>query len=212
MAERRNHAMLVVAIVVMSAGLFGCGPLAVSESTTSSTSTSTAKVGNPPRVGSAEHGGQRRGLGESHGELPEGVTVFDTRYPAVTKLDPQLLAALRRAGSQAAERRISLVVESGWRSVAYQQQLLNEAVTKYGSAREAARWVATPETSAHVTGDAVDIGSTNASNWLSKHGAEYGLCQIYKNEPWHFELRPQAIYSGCPSMYADPTRDPRLNP
>ena len=57
---------------------------------------------------------------------------------------------------------------------------------------EAARWVATPATSAHVSGDAVDIGHADAAAWLSKHGAEYGLCQIYRNEPWHYELRPDA--------------------
>ena len=45
---------------------------------------------------------------------------------------------------------------------------------------------------------------------LSEHGAEYGLCQIYDNEPWHYELRPDAIEHGCPTRYADPTQDPRL--
>ena len=48
-----------------------------------------------------------------------------------------------------------------------------------------------------------------AAAWLSEHGAEYGLCQIYGNEPWHYELRPEAIDHGCPPMYADPTEDPR---
>jgi len=67
-----------------------------------------------------------------------------------------------------------------------------------------------PETSAHVSGDAVDIGSAGAAAWLSEHGAAYGLCQIYGNEPWHYELRPEAIDHGCPAMYADPTRDPRM--
>ena len=75
---------------------------------------------------------------------------------------------------------------------------------------EAARWVATPSTSAHVSGDAVDIGPSGAAAWLSEHGAAYGLCQIYGNEPWHYELRPEAIDHGCPPMYADPTHDPRM--
>ena len=64
--------------------------------------------------------------------------------------------------------------------------------------------MATPNTSAHVSGDAVDIGPFDATAWLSEHGAEYGLCQIYSNEPWHYELRPEAIDHGCPPMYADP--------
>ena len=69
--------------------------------------------------------------------------------------------------------------------------------------------MATPSTSAHVSGDAVDIGS-GAAEWLSGHGAAYALCQIYGNEPWHYELRPEAIDHGCPAMYDDPTHDPRM--
>jgi hypothetical protein len=61
-----------------------------------------------------------------------------------------------------------------------------------------------------VSGDAVDIGPFDATAWLSKHGAGYGLCQIYRNEPWHYELRSEAIDHGCPSMHADPTHDPRM--
>ena len=72
--------------------------------------------------------------------------------------------------------------------------------------------MATPDTSAHVSGDAVDIGHSDATAWLSEHGAEYGLCQIYGNEPWHYELRPEASDHGCPPMYADPTHDPRMQP
>lgn len=53
-------------------------------------------------------------------------------------------------------------------------------------------------------GDAVDIGHSDATAWLSKHGAEYGLCQIFRNEPWHYELRPKAIDDGCPSMPTPP--------
>ncbi len=70
--------------------------------------------------------------------------------------------------------------------------------------------MATPDTSAHVSGDAVDIGPSAAAAWLSEHGARYGLCQIYGNEPWHYELRPEAIGHGCPPVYADPTHDPRM--
>lgn len=61
-----------------------------------------------------------------------------------------------------------------------------------------------------VGGDAVDIGSFDATAWRSEHGARYGLCQIYSNEPWHYELRPQAIGRGCPPIYvAASARAPR---
>ena len=77
---------------------------------------------------------------------------------------------------------------------------------------EAARWAATPERSLHVTGDAADIGGDDAREWLQDHGADHGLCRIYDNEPWHFELRPEAVEKGCPPTYPDPTHDPRLPP
>jgi zinc D-Ala-D-Ala carboxypeptidase len=154
---------------------------------------------------------QRDALGEADGSVPDGTTVFDDEVPGVVKLDPALLGALRQAATDAADDGVEVVVDSGWRSPAYQAQLFREAVSKYGSEQEAARWVATPNTSAHVSGDAVDIGPSAAAAWLSEHGAEYGLCQIYGNEPWHYELRPDAIAHGCPAMYADPTQDPRMH-
>ena len=143
------------------------------------------------------------------GAVPDGATVFDDEIPGVAKLDPAFLGALRQAATDAADDGVEIVVDSGWRSSAYQEQLLHEAVLKYGSGEEAARWVATPSTSAHVSGDAVDIGPSGAA-WLSEHGVEHGLCQIYGNEPWHYELRPEAIDHGCPALYADPTHDPRM--
>ena len=155
----------------------------------------------------SEHPGP---LGEADGVVPDGVTVFDDDYPAVANLDPALLGALRQAATDAAGDEVGFYFDSGWRSPEYQEQLLVEAISKYGSEEEAARWVATPDTSAHVSGDAVDIGPSDATAWLSEHGAEYGLCQIYGNEPWHYELRPEAIAHGCPPTYADPTHDPRV--
>ena len=61
-----------------------------------------------------------------------------------------------------------------------------------------------------MSGDAVDIGHSAARAWLSRHGAIYGLCQIYRNEPWHYERRPAAVDDSCPRMYADATEDPRM--
>jgi zinc D-Ala-D-Ala carboxypeptidase len=175
---------------------------------------SSSTAASPIDVLRSEHRGLRsehRGaLGEADGVVPDGMTVFDDEIPGVAKLDPDLLGALHQASTDAADDGVEFFVDSGWRSPAYQEQLLREAVSKYGSEEEAARWVATPNTSAHVSGDAVDIGHSDATAWLSEHGAEYGLCQIYSDEPWHYELRPEAIDHGCPPMYADPTHDPRM--
>ncbi len=157
-------------------------------------------------------GDHRGALGEADGAVPDNTTIFDDEVPGVANLDPALLRALRRAAAGAADHGIEVYVESGWRSRAYQEQLLDEAVSKYGSREEAARWVATPDTSAHVTGDAVDIAHSDAAAWLSQRGAKDGLCRIYRNEPWHFELRPEAVDGGCAPMYPDPTHDPRMQP
>jgi D-alanyl-D-alanine carboxypeptidase len=146
------------------------------------------------------------------GVVPDGTTVFDDDRPGVANLDADLHQALRDAATDAADVGITVYVDSGWRSPAYQDQLLREAVAEYGSEAEAARWVATVDTSAHVSGDAVDIGGSDARAWLWEHGAGYGLCQIYGNEPWHYELRPEAIGRRCPPMYRDPTHDPRMQP
>lgn len=153
---------------------------------------------------------RRRGaLSEADGAVPPGTTVF-AEIPAVANLDPEFLDALRRAAKDAADDGVEFRVNSGWRSPAYQNQLRRKAIAKYGSEQEAARWVATADQSAHVLGNAIDLGPFEATAWLSEHGAAYGLCQIYRNEPWHYELRPEAVLQGCPPMYADPSQDPRL--
>jgi D-alanyl-D-alanine carboxypeptidase len=125
------------------------------------------------------------------------------REPTVRgHLDPDLRAAVRAARRDAAADGVTMRVTSGWRSRAHQQRLYDEAVVTYGSEQEARRFVATPDDSAHVTGDAVDIGPTNASIWLGEHGAAYGLCQVFANEIWHFELATEPG-GECPEMLPD---------
>jgi zinc D-Ala-D-Ala carboxypeptidase len=206
--RRRRAAGVLVAIVAIVAAL-GSKSQVSSSLTLPSPSTAWSPAAGASPV-DRSRSGQRDALGEAGGAVPEGTTVFDDEVPGVANLDSTLLGALRQAATDAADDGVEFVVDSGWRSPAYQAQLLREAVSKYGSEQEAARWVATPNTSAHVSGDAVDIGPADATPWLSAHGAAYGLCQIYGNEPWHYELRPEAIADGCPPMYADPTHDPRM--
>jgi D-alanyl-D-alanine carboxypeptidase len=195
---RRIPRILVVGLLVVIAAIGAAIQLLASSSSTAA---------SPIDVLRTEH---RGALGEADGAVPDGTTVFDDEIPGVANLDPALLGALRRAATDAAADGVEFFVNSGWRSPKYQEQLLREAIPKYGSDKEAARWVATPKASPHVSGDAVDIGPFDAAAWLSEHGAKYGLCQIYGNELWHYELRPEAIDHGCPPAYADPTHDPRM--
>jgi hypothetical protein len=178
---RRTHRLLVIVLTVVIAAI-------------------TAALGYP----------SRNSPDSSAAPLVKPVTVFDDEIPAVAHLNPDPLRALRQAAMAAAEDGAEFYVNSGRRSPEYQHRLLREAASTYGSEDEAARWVATtPVTSPHVSGDMIDIGHSDATAWLSAHGAE-GLCQICRNEPWHCELRPDAIDRGCPRMYADPAQDPRM--
>jgi zinc D-Ala-D-Ala carboxypeptidase len=209
----------VAGLLVVIAGL--AAALGYQLLASSSTASSSSTAASPIDVHRSEHRGRgseyrglrsehRGALGEADGAVPDGTTVLDDEVPGVANLDSDLLGALRRAATDAADDGVEFFVDSGWRSPEYQEQLLHEAVLKYGSEAEAAKWVATPNTSAHVSGDAVDIGPSGAAAWLSQHGAAYGLCQIYSNEPWHYELRPEVSDHGCPPMYADPAHDPRM--
>src|SRR6266540_1854483 len=199
-ATRRIPGILIAGLLVVIVAIAAARgyPLLASSSSTAASPTDVLR--------SEQHGA----LGEADGVVPDGTTVFDDEIPGVANLDPALLGALRQAATDAADDGVEFYVTSGWRSSEYQNQLLREAISEYGSEEEAARWVATADTSPHVSGDAVDIGHFDATAWLSEHGADYGLCQIYSNESWHYELRPKAIDHGCPSMYADPTHDPRM--
>jgi len=115
----------------------------------SSSSTATAPIHvlrreRPGRL--SETGGAastaRLGLGEADGAVPDGTTVFDNEIPGVAKLNSDLLGALRRAATGAADDGVQFYVDSGWRSPEYQERLLREAISKYGSEAEATRWVA----------------------------------------------------------------------
>jgi D-alanyl-D-alanine carboxypeptidase len=131
---------------------------------------------------------------------------IDADIPAITRLEPGLREAVEQAAAAAEADGEDLFITSGWRSVAYQEELFREAVATYGSEEAAREFVAPPERSRHVTGDAVDIGPLDTQFWMIEHGYEYGLCQTYSNERWHFEL---ATTPGgtCPDMLADASAD-----
>ncbi len=135
------------------------------------------------------------------GWLPDGVTLspFDSANPVLSQLDPALLQAVQEAARSAQEQGVELRVTSGWRSKGFQQRLFDDAVAAYGSVEAAAEFVATPEVSKHVTGQAVDIGPVEADRWLIANGGRFGLCQIYANEIWHFELVADA-QGNCPPL------------
>lgn len=132
----------------------------------------------------------------------QAVTIADENLPAIAGLDPRLRDAMRSATADAAGDGVSLLISSGWRSDAYQRWLFGDAIRYYGDEETARQYVAAPEASQHVTGDAVDIGPLEGQLWLGEYGADYGLCQTYANERWHFELATTPG-GACPDMRLD---------
>jgi len=164
--------MVRTALVLCAAGALAAGPLA----------------GQQPTVR----------LTDNHIQM---LSPWDVANPAVGYLNPALLVAVQQAATAAAADGVTMTITSGWRSPEFQQQLLNDAITTYGSVAAARQYVQTPEHSKHVLGQAVDIGDVDADYWLIANGARFGLCQIYANELWHFELATDAL-GNCPPLLA----------
>jgi D-alanyl-D-alanine carboxypeptidase len=135
------------------------------------------------------------------GYLPDNTTLspFDTSSQILAMLDPALLKAIQDAARSAQAQGVGITITSGWRSKGFQQRLFDDAVRRYGSVAMAQQFVASPEASRHVVGEAVDIAGNGASEWLIRNGAQFGLCQIYANENWHFELATDAE-GRCPPL------------
>lgn len=131
-----------------------------------------------------------------------GFAPWARAIPAADALDPSLERAIGRAVAAAAEDGIELRVTSGLRSVAEQRALWDDAVDQYGGPHEAARWVLPPEHSEHVRGRAVDVGPAEGAQWLADNGSRWGLCQVFANEPWHFE-RLTGKNGTCPELLPD---------
>ena len=119
--------------------------------------------------------------------------------PALAELDPALLQAIQDATRKAASEGIDMRITSGWRSPGFQQRLFDDAVATYGSVDTARQFVAAPEVSKHVLGQAVDVAHVDAGRWLIRNGIQFGLCQIYANEIWHFELAVDE-HGNCPPL------------
>ncbi|MCG2803377.1 MAG: M15 family metallopeptidase [Cellulomonas sp.] len=121
---------------------------------------------------------------------------------AATALDTELARRFAVAQQAADADGVPLEITSGWRSARDQQALVDQALERYGDPAEAHRWVLPPERSSHVQGLAIDVGQTKGAYWLAQHGLEFGLCQTYANEIWHFEKLPDGA-TECPPPHAD---------
>ncbi|WP_319456161.1 MULTISPECIES: M15 family metallopeptidase [unclassified Mycobacterium] len=175
-------------VAVLVAALAGCAPAPVRSTTSTTPAFNAVPVVSSDGATPLTIGGGA--IDTWNGWLPDGRTFspFDITIAPVARLDPLLLKAIQDATDAAHAQGVDMTLTSGWRSKGFQQRLFDDAVRQYGSVAVAQQFVASPEASKHVTGEAVDITGTGASEWLIRNGAQFGLCQIYANENWHFEL------------------------
>ena len=133
-------------------------------------------------------------------------------YP--NELNPQLLIRFIAAKAAAAKEGQKIYIASGFRTLERQKYLFANAVKKYGSEAEAAKWVAPPNVSHHPWGIAIDVNYPSepvGAGWLEINGAKFGLCRVYENEWWHFE--PVIAPGGtCPALLPDATFTLPLQP
>jgi len=120
----------------------------------------------------------------------------------------QLVSAVNNAGGK-------LSLGSGLRTRDEQQQLYNNAVSKYGQAN-AANWAAVPGTSNHELGLALDLqGDPHSLQMAHDMASQYNLNFPLNNEPWHVE--PVGIrqnhdnQGGPPATYGNNTSDSMFN-
>jgi hypothetical protein len=130
--------------------------------------------------------------------LSESATVAGS----IDVVHPLLLNRFKAAKIAAHADGVDLYITSGFRSRERQGQLFAEAIVKYGSESEAAKWVLPPQFSHHPEGLALDInypGDRAGAKWLERNGYRFGLCRVYANEWWHFE-GVSAPGEPCPAM------------
>ena len=125
-----------------------------------------------------------------------------TSTGVVEQINPLLQNRFDAALAAASLEGIHLYITSGFRSEDRQASLFANAMKKYGSETEAAKWVLPARFSHHPQGLAIDVnypGDRNGAKWLEENGARFGLCRVYANEWWHFEgvIAPG---DSCPEM------------
>jgi D-alanyl-D-alanine carboxypeptidase len=123
----------------------------------------------------------------------------------VIAINQTLEIRFKSAQASARKEGIELKIVSGFRTLERQKYLFNQAVKKYGSYKEAAKWVAPAHVSHHPLGLAIDVNYPNepaAAKWLEVNGYKFGLCRTFKNEWWHFEGNIAPGWK-CPKMLKD---------
>lgn len=122
------------------------------------------------------------------------------------RLTPATAASWQEMQAAARDAGIALLIVSGFRSFAYQAQLIRKKIEAGQELADILRVNAAPGFSEHHTGRAIDIATpgsrplteefeaSEAYAWLEKHAARYGFRMSYPRdnpagfvyEPWHW--------------------------
>lgn len=130
--------------------------------------------------------------------LPKALALEDRKiYVTVATRD----AFVKMAAAAAADG-VELLVDSGYRSVAYQRQIYQRKLAEGDAFADIARGVAPPGYSEHMLGTTLDLvpskwtfNGTPAEKWLLANGGAFAFVQSYPQksergftwEPWHWK-------------------------
>ncbi len=160
------------------------------------------------------------GIPDEYGENPlrpliEEATVLTPIGPNIVgreqSLTPETAVAWRNLVAAAAIENISLLIVSGFRSIAYQTELFKRKLAVGQKIEDILRINVAPGYSHHHTGRAVDIATPDfrplteefenspAFGWLQVNAGEFGFTMPYDRdnrwgiayEPWHWFLKKE---------------------
>lgn len=116
----------------------------------------------------------------------------------------EMIEPLKAMAAAAKEEGVSLLVDSGYRSVRYQRTIYRQFLEKRRNFKDIARYIAPPGYSEHVLGTVVDFvpsshgfAKTATYHWLKQHAAGFGFYEALPRhsrekkpwEPWHWKYR-----------------------
>ena len=148
----------------------------------------------------------RDGTRPTYEEASDLVEVGPNLVGRIQRLTPAAARAWQAMQAAAADDGVTLLIVSGYRSVAYQARLIRKKINAGQSVSEILAVNAAPGHSEHHTGRALDIASpgsrplteefeeSSAFRWLTNNAREYGFSMSYPRdnpagfvyEPWHW--------------------------
>ncbi|OLE28563.1 MAG: hypothetical protein AUG49_01995 [Catenulispora sp. 13_1_20CM_3_70_7] len=179
------------------------GPTSGSSSTTWSPSWASSTTPSKPSTAKSSSPKPPAGTDEEDCENTSHSTPQDeaTKFSGMTKGTQHAFLAAQAAAKAAG---LPFILNSGYRSAAYQERIFQCWVTALGSAKAAHKYALPPNESAHVLGYAMDIAPPSSAAWLESTKGRFGLCRRYADEIWHFEYQAAYKTQGCPALLAHP--------